>query len=392
MEPDAPEPAVTPTEYVVQSGDVLSRIAAKFGVTTAQLMDWNDLADSRISVGQKLMVGAPMESEEEEPAPTPEPAPEEEAPAPEPPTEETNTAEPEPEPEPADAGMIEYTVKSGDILSRIASDHDVTVQQLMDWNDLENSRLSIGQKLMIGGSAESAPEAAPAETEPEEVEPEPAPAEAEEMAPETANPEPAAPENMTEYVVQSGDVLSRIATKFGVTAREIMDWNGLDNTRIRIGQTLKIASGDAAEMAVPEEAAEPEPEPEEAAEPESAEVTQTKHSVQIGETLSGIASQYGVSMADLISWNDLDPDGKLQAGRVLTIYGGSSGSEPEPAPEAAEEEEDAFGEYVIQSGDSPLSIAQQFGISPEELMDMNGVTDVNTLRVGQTLRVPKSDE
>ena len=43
--------------YTVVSGDVLSGIAIRFGVTVAQIQDWNSIKNANvISVGQKLTI------------------------------------------------------------------------------------------------------------------------------------------------------------------------------------------------------------------------------------------------------------------------------------------------------------------------------------------------
>ncbi len=405
-EPPAPEAPLETSEYVVQSGDVLSRIASKLGVTTQQIMEWNDLKNTNIQVGQKLSIGAPA-APEPAPAAEPEvvdPEPEVVAPEPEVAEPEPETVEPEPEevqPEPATdspettSEMIEYTVVSGDILSRIASKFDVTTKELMEWNGLKDSRLSIGQKLSIGAPATTDPTPAPApevvEPEPEVVEPEPEVAEPEPEvmdAPEPETVDPADLEGATEYTVKSGDALSKIASQFNVTTKQIMEWNDLKNSQIRVGQKLSLIPGEDAETpepdTAPETASDPTPAP---ATTDEAGVSQKKHSVQVGETLGGIAAAYGVSVTDLSSWNDLDPDTKLQAGRVLTIY--AEGAPKADSAPADEEPEAEFDAYLIQSGDSPLSIATKYGITPEELMRINGITDVNTLRVGQSLKVPK---
>jgi LysM repeat protein len=48
--------------------------------------------------------------------------------------------------------------------------------------------------------------------------------------------------------------------------------------------------------------------------------------------------------------------------------------------------------YVIRKGDTPLGIANQFGVSLRDLQDTNGITDPRTLRVGQELIIPEQDE
>ena len=53
---------------------------------------------------------------------------------------------------------------------------------------------------------------------------------------------------------------------------------------------------------------------------------------------------------------------------------------PEPSP---------FEEYTVQQGDSLSSIAQRFGTTADELARINGITDPNTLDIGQKLQVPR---
>ncbi len=49
-------------------------------------------------------------------------------------------------------------------------------------------------------------------------------------------------------------------------------------------------------------------------------------------------------------------------------------------------------EYVVQTGDTLGTIAEQFGISTDALMAMNSLTDPNLIRVGQTLFIPAASE
>ena len=45
-----------PTYYTVERGDTLYRISREYGVTVAQLKDWNNLSSNTISIGQQLVV------------------------------------------------------------------------------------------------------------------------------------------------------------------------------------------------------------------------------------------------------------------------------------------------------------------------------------------------
>jgi len=60
--------------------------------------------------------------------------------------------------------------------------------------------------------------------------------------------------------------------------------------------------------------------------------------------------------------------------------------EPRPTPTETPRAEPI--EYVVQAGDTLGTIAEQFGITTDELMAMNSLTDPNLIRVGQTLYIP----
>ena len=119
--PDPPLPPVPPRPqedvyYTVVRGDNLTKIAAKFNTTVAQLVEWNKIKNPNlIFVGQILIVGKR----------TPYP------PQPEPTTEY-------------------YVVKRGDNLTKIAKAYGTTVAQLVSWNKITNPNLIYpGQVLRV---------------------------------------------------------------------------------------------------------------------------------------------------------------------------------------------------------------------------------------------------
>jgi LysM repeat protein len=68
----------------------------------------------------------------------------------------------------------------------------------------------------------------------------------------------------------------------------------------------------------------------------------------------------------------------------------SPGTTASPAPSPTPEPS-PFDEYTVQPGDSLSSIATQFGTTADELARINGITDPNSLSVGQTLLVPRPE-
>ena len=130
---------------------------------------------------------------------------------------------------------ITYRVKKGDVLGRIASRYGVSVRQLQQWNHIKGTNIRIGQVLVIyrRGSAPKAASSSSASTSS-------APAASSTPAASSA---PAASSNAeyTKYTVKKGDTLYSIAQKYpGISAENIMEYNGMSSSKITVGKVLKI--------------------------------------------------------------------------------------------------------------------------------------------------------
>jgi LysM repeat protein len=124
VETPAPPPATAVQEYTVAKGDSFFTIAKKFGVSVKAIQEANPgVEPTRLQIGQKLRIPPP-------------PAP---APAGTPPGALEMGA----------GGSQTYTVKSGDTLTRIASQFGTTVKALRSENNLETDKIKVGQKLKI---------------------------------------------------------------------------------------------------------------------------------------------------------------------------------------------------------------------------------------------------
>lgn len=111
-----------------------------------------------------------------------------------------------------------YTVKDGDLVGRIAADHGISVSDIKRLNpDLNVDRISIGQRIKVKGEMvaieEEQPKPAPVEAKPGEV----------------------------WHTVEDGDLVGRIAEKYGTTTRRIKELNpDLNIDRISIGQRIRV--------------------------------------------------------------------------------------------------------------------------------------------------------
>jgi LysM repeat protein len=107
--------------------------------------------------------------------------------------------------------------------------------------------------------------------------------------------------------------------------------------------------------------------------------TVARHRVRSGDTLSGIAQRYGVSMASLQEANGLRGS-VVQTGRTLRI----------PATrQVAIRSAASTRSHRVQRGQTLTHIARRYGVSIERIRAANGLGRSSNLRAGQVLRIPR---
>lgn len=207
--------------YIVKSGDSLYSIAQKYNTTINELMRLNNLSSSVLSVGQQLKV--PLSSGSNE----------------------------------SNQSYEIYTVKSGDTLWNIAKKYNISLSELLSFNNLSsNTMLRIGQQIKI-----------PKENE-------------------TNN-------QYIIYTVKRGDNLYNIAKEYNTTVQNLMSYNGLTSNLLDIGQQLKIPIQNNSN-------------------------NQNVYIVKSGDSLWNIASRYNTTVDQLKLKNNLTSN-NLKIGQQLII-------------------------------------------------------------------------
>ncbi|WP_050179787.1 peptidoglycan endopeptidase [Domibacillus robiginosus] len=184
------KPAISTGTYTVQSRDSLGLIASRYKTSVSSLKQLNGLSSDVIYVGQKLKVSGSSSSAK--PVSTSKPS--------------TSTS------------TSTYTVKSGDSLGVIASRYKTTVSALKQLNGLTSDVIYVGQKLKVSGSAAG-------------------------TGKPTSTVKPSPPVSTGVYTVKSGDSLSLIASRHGMSTAALKQMNGLKSDVIFVGQKLKVAGG-----------------------------------------------------------------------------------------------------------------------------------------------------
>ena len=214
----------SPSEYInytVKSGDSLYKIANNFNTTVNAIKELNNLTSNTLQINQVLKIPTVQEEEIED--------------------------------------YLNYTVKSGDSLYKIASLYNTSVDKIKDLNNLTSNNLQINQVLKI---------------------------------PTTSN---TVENSYINYTVKSGDSLYKIANNFNTTVDDIKKLNNLTSNTLQINQVLKIPAIKKEET-----------------------IDYINYTVKSGDSLYKIASLYNTSVAEIKDLNNLTSN-NLQINQVLKI-------------------------------------------------------------------------
>ncbi|MEI0558086.1 LysM peptidoglycan-binding domain-containing protein [Brachyspira intermedia] len=294
--------------YKVQSGDTLYGIAFSHGMTASEFLKINNIDDPdkyKLYVGKTMYVKSSKKEN----------------------NSNTNNEK--------DTGKeIEYyTVKSGDTLYGIAFQNDISVNDFLKINNIDDPlkyKLRTGEKLKIYARA---------------------------------NASNAQSKTIKTYRVKSGDTLGEIALKNSMSLKDLLQLNNLKNNYVlKVGDTLKIydniSIGSSSQT--------------------TAYRTLENYKVKSGDTLSEIALARGMDLVELYSINNINDKYILKVGDTLKVY-----ANPKKTTTLV------ISNYKVQSGDSLYSIAKKHKMDLRDLMQLNNIKNANAykLYVGANLKV-----
>ncbi|RYY78736.1 MAG: LysM peptidoglycan-binding domain-containing protein [Moraxellaceae bacterium] len=350
-----PQPS-RPTSYTVQSGDTLTAVAEKFGLSNQQLADMNNMSPtSNLLRGARLNLvdnGNSRNTNEQEQ------------------TQSRNDKSSLGSKSSDKVDTVNYKVKPGESVGSLANRYQMSPEELASFNKFSaNSTLYIGQTIKVPATAvNDAEEKTSARNS-------------------KSSSKEAAKIDTISYTVKSGDTLSRIASRFNSSNDELAKLNKISATSmVIVGQKLNVPNTET-----PEQPARP-----------------TSYTVQSGDTLTGVAAKFDLTPQELADMNDLKASSNLLRGATLTLVSDAksdksdSKSSKKSASKKAEADEvevetvssksSRSGDterYTVKRGESLNSIAAKYDLSVAELAKMNQLSSKTMVQIGQSLTVPK---
>lgn len=184
-----------------------------------------------------------------------------------------------------------YTIRSGDSLTSIAKNNNVDVTALKDVNNLNSSKIIVGQTVMVPKSAKPDTHYSKSVSQ--------------RLAQNRSNLSTHSKNKKFSYVVKSGDNLWAISKKHGVTTKQLTQWNSsVANKPIRPGQKLVIWSKNKRHAQISD----------------NDKIRKVSYKVRKGDSLSRIASKFNVAVKDIVNWNDNTSRKYLQPGQAITLF------------------------------------------------------------------------
>ncbi|MBP7563122.1 MAG: LysM peptidoglycan-binding domain-containing protein [Candidatus Cloacimonetes bacterium] len=316
--------SVSNQTYKVKSGDNLSSIAKKHGLTVDELKRMNQMSSNKLSVGQELTVSKAIQAPENN---EPERIADQE--------EDNNVS----------VQNTTYKVKKGDTLFRIAKAHNIKVDELKKINNIRNNELKVGQVLLINKIKQPSSVSVQGSDSESKI--------------------------IITHRVKKKETLASIAKLYGTSKGEIQKLNSLKSSRLKAGQVLKIQT------------AKPENEPQQS---EPLRLNEKFHIVKKNQSLSAIAKLYQIDIIDLLDYNNLKDFDVREGQRIWLEPGHLAQAQESATPDDATPVQSiqSVSVHIVARGENLFRIAKNYNVSVDDLKKWN---KLNTLTVKEGQRI-----
>jgi lysozyme len=248
-----------------------------------------------------------------------------------------------------------HVVGRGETLSTISRVYGSSVGSIMAANNLKGSSVAVGSTLVIpqGAAAEAVPASVLAS-----------------RAPNFDGDLASSAQSRRTHRVRPGETLSKIAAKYGTSTSRLCEWNGLRSAnRIHVGQRLVVYSSRPASTT----------------RTASSGGGSGTHVVRSGDTLSGIARSYGLSLSSLRAMNGLGTTSTIRPGQRLAVSSNAAASRKTSS--GTKTASAAKRSHTVRSGETLSAIARRYNCSIENLCAWNDIRKSEAIHPGDRLTI-----
>ncbi|MEX1527706.1 LysM peptidoglycan-binding domain-containing protein [Enterococcus sp. C45] len=264
-----------------------------------------------------------------------------------------------------------YTVQSGDSVWGISNKFGITMDQLIQWNNIQNNFIYPGQKLTIKGSQENGSSTNNSGNNTNSS--------------GNAGTSNGGQTTGAKYTVQSGDSVWKISNDHGITMAQLIEWNNIKNNFVYPGQQLIVSNGGSSNTGANTGNTSGSNSSNSSS---SNTASGTKYTVKAGDSVWSVSNKYGITMAQLIQWNNIQ-NNFIYPGQQLTVSNsGSTNSASSNTGSSANTNNSSSsqGTYTVKAGESVWSVANKNGITMNQLIEWNNIKN-NFIYPGQQLIV-----
>ena len=232
------------------------------------------------------------------------------------------------------------------------------------------------------------------------------------------------------YEVKKGDNLYRIGKLFNTTPEELKKLNDLKDDKLEIGRILKVSADQpaaptqAVKAPAIQDSVKTAADTDNKGQPQIQQVQQARketqrYTVRQGDTISGIARSFNLSVKDITAANNLANSNRVNVGQVLVIPGenktpgvakaapaasaqaadvsavqssagtvADTGNPEQPQIQQVQQARKGTQTYTVRRGDTISGIAKTFNLGVKDIADANNLGNGNKLNAGQILVIP----
>lgn len=189
----------------------------------------------------------------------------------------------------------------------------------------------------------------------------------------------------TRYRVKRGDTLSKIAARNGVSIAALKKANRIKGSTVKAGRLITIPGSYRTIESYPDDTYTASKS--KRSRTQTASSSSVRHKVRRGDTLTSVASRYGVSVSSIKSANNINGSA-IRAGQVIRIPGGkaTASKSSKKSSSTAAKSKSSVVKHNVRKGDTLWNIADRYDVSVSQLKNWNNLKSSN-LAQGDRLKI-----